>query len=391
MSKSDLLLAAAVTLSITVAAQSNKVQSAWNALKFKELDKAKAAIDLSAEHEDTRNDTKMWYYRGKVYLAINDDKDKFKDLDHDAAEKSFVGFLNCLKTDKSGAYSSEENAAPKLLMAASVNLYNRSKEATYNKDYEKAIRYVNYLPEAFPYDKDKALVRKNITTESLNADLFRLYKASGNNPKAKEYGQKLVDINYKDPNLYLDMSRMMLEEKDTAKALKYIESGRLLREDDMSLIKAEMRIYIDQKKIDVLLEKTSKAIEVAPDNEMLYFVQASIYEQKGDRDKAEASYKKALEVKPDYMEANFNLGALYFNRGVDFNKKANDLPLDQTKKSKEYDDKANESFKLAIPYLEKAHELSPTENAINQTLLKIYKRTGNDEKYNQLKASLEKK
>ena len=45
---------------ISLLAQNNKVQSAWNGLKNKELDKAKAAIDLAAEHDDTKNDTKMW-------------------------------------------------------------------------------------------------------------------------------------------------------------------------------------------------------------------------------------------------------------------------------------------------------------------------------------------
>ena len=29
-------------------------------------------------------------------------------------------------------------------------------------------------------------------------------------------------------------------------------------------------------------------------------------------------YKKAIELKPDYFDANYNLGALYFNEGVRF-------------------------------------------------------------------------
>ena len=86
-----------IVISFVAFAQKNNLQNTANALKFKELDKAKKAIDLASEHEETKNDKKMWYYRGKTYYAINDDREKFKDLDPEAAEKAYLSFINCLK------------------------------------------------------------------------------------------------------------------------------------------------------------------------------------------------------------------------------------------------------------------------------------------------------
>ena len=373
-------------------AQKTNIQNAWSALNFKELDKAKKAIDLAAEHEDTKNNTKMWLYRGKIYLAINDSNSrggKYKDLDPDAAEKAVISFTNCLKGDKDNIYKDE---ATPLLVQSCIRLYNRGKEAYYqNHNYEKAVSYYTDLFDALPFDKDKSLVRSNITFESINNELFKISKFSGNNTKAKEYLQKLIDVKYKDPSLYIEMSRILLLEKDTSKALSYVETGRNLFDDNADLIKAEINLYIIQNKMDELLEKTSKAIVSAPDNEMLYYIQGIVYKDKGLPDKAEASYKKAIEVKPDYFEANYELGALYFNKGVEWNNKSNNLPASQLNKAKEYDANAAAEFKKAVPYLEKAMEVNEKDRAVLMALKQLYARTRQDDKLQQINEKLKTK
>jgi len=383
MSKAKFLIGLLSIVSLGVFAQKTNIQNTWNALQSKEYDKAKKAIDLAAENEETKNNTKMWYYRGKTYIAICDDKDKYKNLDPDAAEKAFISFLNCLKTDKDNIY--KEEVTP-LLVASSMRLYNSAIRAKEAKDYDKAFRCFNDLFDAFPFDKDKSLQRSNITVESLDHDLYGVARVSGDKTKAKEYLQKLIDIKYKDPLIYLDMSRLYLEQKDTVKALSYIETGRNLFDENSSLINAELSIYITQGKLDVLLEKTNKALEATPDNEILYFVQGTVYEKKGDAAKAENAYKKAVELKPEYYEANYNLGVLYYERGVEWNKKANDLPPTQMNKAKEYDAKTTEEFKKSVPYFEKANELNASDVTVVKILLKMYKVLGDNDKYDKLKA-----
>ena len=386
MKKSFLFLSLAL-FAFNSIAQQNQLQNTNNALRSGELDKAKKAIDLAAENESTRNLNKMWYYRGKTYIAICEDKKEYKNLDEDAAQKAVVSFVNCLKGDKDNIYKDEVTG---LLIRSSIYLYNTGIDNFHKGAFVKATQDLTAIFDVFPFDKDKALTRSNITQESLNYDMYSIAMDARDMPKAKEYLQKLIDAKYKSPKIYIDMSKIFLFEKDTVKALQYIELGRSLFDDDSKLINAELTLYIQQGKTDILLEKINKAIETAPDNELLYYTQGLIYKDKKQLDKAEAAYKKVLELKPDHIDANFELGALYFNRGVEWNNKAASVPLSDTKKAKEYDDNAAADFKNSIPYFEKVHALNPTDLAVIQSLKKLYGRTGDDAKFAAIKAEEDK-
>ena len=381
------LISIFLIVSFSAIAQKNNIQNAANALKFNELDKAKKAIDLAAEHQETKGDKKMWYYRGKTYRAINDDTSKFKNLDPDAADKSYISYLNLLKIDKENTYKDEITP---FLIGSALRLYNKGILAFQLKETDKATRYLISLFEVFQYDKDKSLQRNNITPESLNYNLYLISNSIKDNIKAAEYLQKLIDVKYKNPAIYLEMSRIKLEAKDTVKALSYIDLGRNLFDDNADLIKAELNIYILQNKMNILLEKINKAIETTPDNEMLYYIQAKVYEQKSESEKAELSFKKAIELKSDYGQAIRDIGTLYFNKAVEWKKKGDNASANELNKIKEYDAKAELEFKNALPYLEKTHELNPSEAVIIQSLLKIYRITGDTDKYDKLKSQLKK-
>jgi Tfp pilus assembly protein PilF len=180
------------------------------------------------------------------------------------------------------------------------------------------------------------------------------------------------------------MIKISLIDKDTAKAISYIEKGKLMFEDNLDIINQEINIYLAQKKLDQLKEKLNTAIEVAPDNEVLYTVLATIYQKNNELDKAEASYLKAIELKPDYEIANYNLGVMFFNAGNTWNEKLNNLPPKETAKAKEYETKANEQFKKAVVYLEKSYEASPDKNTKKQ-LRQLFLRLGETEKADKYK------
>lgn len=193
------------------------------------------------------------------------------------------------------------------------------------------------------------------------------------------------------------MSRLNLEDKDTTKAMESIAKGRALFDDNSSLMNEEIRLYILTGRTEELITKLNESIESAPDNENLYFTRASLYEGKKELDKAIADYKKAIEINPDLMDANYNLGVIYFNQGAEKANAANSL------KSNEEFEKAKkvfeEKFRSAAPYLEKSLELNPKKTEDDQSLYKstlqilklLYARTNETEKYNKIKAQLEAK
>jgi tetratricopeptide (TPR) repeat protein len=175
------------------------------------------------------------------------------------------------------------------------------------------------------------------------------------------------------------MAKIYLIDKDTAKALSYIEKGKLIFEDNMELINTEINIYLAQHKTDVLKTKLTDAIAISPDNEVLHCVLGNLYVQTKDNENAEKEFQKAIEIKPDYDLANYNLGVIYFNSGNDWGEKINALPMNDTKKAKEFEEKKNELYRKAVVNFEKSYEISP-DKATKQRLRQLYLKLGETEK-----------
>ena len=357
--------------------QSMQVQNMFNYLRNKEYEKAKSSADAASIHETTKLSSKMWLYRGNVYKAIyTDTSKKVRDIDLAAEEKALEAYINCLKYDKDVIYK-EDAKGPLVLTAAATR--NKSNYYKQNKEFDNAIYCLELLELSLPFDFDQGIKRNNITKEKLLFDKFDLYKFAANKAKTIEYANKLIEANYKDSKIYTDMVKISLMDKDTNAALSYIEKGKIMFEDNMTLIGTEIDIFLARKKINELKDKLNKAIDLAPDNELLHAVLGQVYEKSGDLVNSEKEYLKALEIKPDYEIINFKLGAFYFNLAAEFNKKLNELPPKETVKSKDYNEKIIDNFKKAIPFLEKAFETNP-DKAYKQRIFQAYSRLGETEK-----------
>ncbi len=366
-----------IGLTALVNAQSNQVQNASNYLRSKEYDKAKASADAAVLNESTKSSPKLWMYRGLIYEGIYESKNEADNkLDVEAQEKSVESFITCLKLDKDNVYKDQMKGN---LANACASLDRKVKYYQSIKEYEKALKGLDLLEQALPYDFDLNMKRSNITKENIMFSHFTTYSLAGNKEKTLEFGNKLIDIKYKDPTIYLRMTKIYLIDKDTVKALSYIEKGKALFEDNMDLIAQEIDIYLKQKKTDVLKTKLIDAINIAPDNEILHAVLGNLYDKTNDLENAEKEYLKSLEIKPEYDYANYNLGALYYTIGIQWNDKINDLPLNETKKAKEYEHKKVEYFKKATVYLEKSYAVSP-DAATKQRLRQLFLKLGEPEK-----------
>jgi tetratricopeptide (TPR) repeat protein len=183
------------------------------------------------------------------------------------------------------------------------------------------------------------------------------------------------------------MCQLLLEEKDTAGGLSYIEKGRERFYDDRDLIIEQVNLSIKMGKSDELLKRMSEDIEYDAGNSTLYLVRGILYEKKGDQEAAKKDYLEALELNPGYFVAAFNLGAMCYDAGAEILTAAKDI-LDNAKYAKEKE-KAMALFKEGIPHLEAALEIDPTDDAAAQRLVRMYARTGDTDKYNALKAKME--
>ncbi|MEW6773611.1 MAG: tetratricopeptide repeat protein [Bacteroidota bacterium] len=376
-----------LSTSISVAlAQSFNVQNAANYLRNKELDKAKAAADAAVNDASTANSAKAWMYRGKIYYSLLGTKDeKYKNLDPEAAEKAVESFVKCFELDKDKIYYNESDVKEGFIVSCNNLMYKATAVYRPNKEFEKAIKAFEILDKAVPFDPDQALKRNNITKEKILFEKYKTYILAEDLSKAKELADQLYSIKYKDPSIYISISRLSLSKGDTATAMNYLHKGQTIFDDNMDLLNMEIDILSRQKKLNELKQKLETAVETNPDNEAFHAVLGNLYDKSGEKEKAEKEYLKALELNPKNEPVLFNVAAYYFNTGNEWNKKLGDLPPKETQKAKEYEAKANEYYKKAIQYFEEYYALKPDDKAVKQRLRQLYLRFGDTEKADKYK------
>lgn len=367
-------------------AQNKNVVSAYNYLKYGELDKAKEAIDAASGHEQTSTMAKTWFYRGNVYLAIFASKDeKFKALHPDAAGEAYNSYLKAYDFDTKKIDINELNQAFASLVPAlftkGVEYYNGKKWDDAISTFEKCM----FINTKFGHIDTLSCFNAGLSAERAGAKdtIMDAY-----DEKAVGFYRKCIELGYGGAKVYANLSDVYKKAHKEAEALQVIKEGRAKYANDQDLITAEINYYLGKGMFEEALGNLGLAIQNDPQNQTFYFARGSIYDQKKELEKAEADYKKAIELKPDYFDALYNLGALFFNNGAEIFNQANDLPLNEMKKSEELRTVANNKFTTALPYLEKAHELNPSDRNTMISLKQLYVRTNQTEKYNKINEKL---
>ena len=369
--KGLLTLLVLVLFTNIIFAQKHNVVNASIALRNEEYVDAKKYIDEAYETESTSNDAKMWNYRSQIYLQI---ALKEADLDADAIFKATEAHLKCLQTDKKGRVIVRKWTSKEDVLAGTIQcgykLFNKAIEEYNIGNYKSSLKHYAAISEIIPLDTEDQLKRGNITIETILYNSFFSSNKMKDNVKSKELLQKLIDINFNEPAIFVHMSNIFIEEGKTDKALEYLALGRESFEEDQGLINTEINLYIQLGRTSELIGKLGEAIALDEENELLYFNRGTIYDQEGDIDNAEKDYLTALILNPSAFGANYNLGALYFNQGVETKNKAN--ATSNNSLYKKLNKEADAVFAKALPYLETAHELNAEDKNTLLSLKQLY-------------------
>ena len=363
---------------ISLFAQNIKVEDAAIYLRTPEssIEDAKKAIDEAAVSPDTKDDPKMWFMRTAVYDTIYSNP-AYANVDKDVVEKFTIACKKCVDTDVKKKYN--YYCLNRAILNSAFGSYNKAIEYYNAKDYPNSLKFFGYVMDVITnYDKDKVLAKNNITEKSIILTMADVSIKSGNKSDAKKYLQKLIDMDYENHLIYILMANIQLEEKDTAKALTYIDLGRKRFPSEKDIISTELFIYQTQGKTDVLLKKYDEALELNPENTLFLYNRGATYDNitrgltekanhlkdtalkinnfaKNEKNpatknkltaaskqfnmnadsliklsktyivRAETDYMKAIEVNPDYIDAYYNLGALTNNKTTEVVEKINAL------------------------------------------------------------------
>jgi tetratricopeptide (TPR) repeat protein len=348
------------------------------------LKEAKEYIDEAYNNESTSNEAKMWNYRAPIYLEIALKK---PELDENAIIKATDAHLKCLQKGKKDRiivrkWTSKEDILAGLIQCG-YKLFNLGID-TYNEgDYRKSLTYYEKIFAIVPFDEEEQLKRGNITKETI---LYNSYFSSNklkDDSKSKELLQKLIDINFNEPAIYIHMSDIFKRENNIEKTIEYLNLGRDMFDDDQSLINTEINLYIELGRTSELVSKLGEAINLDPENSLLYFNRATIYDQEGQLENAEKDYLIAIELDPTSFGSNYNLGALFFNKAVELNNSANSTSDD--KKYKSLKKQADNFFDKALPYLESAYTLNSKDKNTLLSLKQLYYMKGDYKKSDEMK------
>lgn len=349
----------------------NRAEKAKKQMDFAkiELTKAKTSIDMAAENEETKNDAKTWHYYGIVYYKIAA-YPEFNDIDTTALEKSLNAFVQIAMLDME-YFKANYMDIYQHINSITSNYFNKGAVAYENGDYKKAMEcYMTaYASMAIIGQKDNEAL--------LIAAQIAIYNAKEYETAIEICNQLLAD-QYESPKVYqyLAVANGQLDKND--EMLKYINEGRAKFPEDESLINEQINAYLKLKREAEIIDQIKEMADKNNDNSVYCLIIGTIYSnQESDLynvDSALVYYDRAIAINPTDENAYINVGSMYIDKSAALINKANELPLD---KFKEYDALIAEAKvfdEKALPYVEKAYELVPDDNAIRQALRTLYVR-----------------
>lgn len=392
------LITTCLSVSLTYS-QKAKVQTAWNFYKdpYNQYDKAKEAIDEASVNESTSGMAKTWYYKGLIYAALYN-SEKYKSLCDNCLWTAYEAFNKANQLDPKNDWVEEITSLRIPLIVNDV--FKKGVKAYEAKDFKTALT-----------EFEKVLIMSPGDTSVILNSAYSAEHA-GEMAKAKQYYGQLISYKFNDDKIYLSLSEIYMNEKDTANALKTIRDGRAIYPDSLGLMLNEINILLSSGRQKEATAALDAAIAHDSKNPSLYLALGATFDNLANpRDKAtkdalkpeqyndyigraEKAYKDGIAVDPNNYVLNYNLGALYFNQAVEMINAANLL-----KSNTEFDKaklKYEQKFKDAQPYLEKSLEANPNKSVDDKdtykgtltSLKQLYIRTGETEKYTKVSDQL---
>lgn len=351
----------------------NRADKAAKQMSFAkiELGKAKASIDLAAENEETKNEARTWHYYGIVYYKIAAYPD-FNDLDPEALDKSLNAFIKIIELDP--AYANDRQNMFDIyqhIQSITSNYFNKGAVAYENGEYKEAI---DCYMSAY---KSNLVIGQKDNEALLIAAQIALYNA-------KEYESAIAICNqllaeqYESPKVYQFLAVANSQLGNDEDMLKYINEGRAKFPEDDNLVNEQINAYLKLKREAEIIDQIKEMANKNSNNSIYCLIIGTIYSNQESEiynvDSALVYYNRAIEINPNDENAYINVGSMYIDKSAALINKANELPLD---KFKEYDALIAEAKvfdEKALPYVEKAYELVPTDDAIRQALRTLYVR-----------------
>lgn len=347
--------------------QSKNVQDAYNKFKsvnpkndseknLRSLEEARMFIDLAADNPETKEDPKMHFYRGQIYMSLyelnaqqamvsgNVDETLLEGYKAKAAES----FIFCLNEPK-------KKFKDEVLGMA---------ELKFNMMYDEGVK--KYNEKSF----EQALIL-----------FFQAYDV-----------KNMLNLDYGDSkrNGIISMNQIIeklisSENPDFKTAIFIVEQIRTQFPMDIDILISLINIHLRNNDLTSAEKFMNEAVALDPNNKVLHYNLGTSYMNQGLNARAEESLNKALEIDPSYKDAQYQLGAHLYNWANEVNKEANDLNSNDPKVP-ELEKQSDLLLQKSLNVLEKYIENNPNDKDILGIIYKTHYKLGNAEKGKEYKA-----
>lgn len=373
-----------------------KIDPAGNAAK---LEEARNLIEKALKTPEAQALASAWITKGDIYNTRlqNDLAERFTNTnaafsgDNDALV-AFEAYKNGYRlSDK----SYEKSDCIKGIMDVQGSLINIGVSKYEEKEYEKSFSSFRAALES--HDLLKANGQKSLLDDpgQLESQLYitglAAFLANRCND-AMIYYNKLYRAGTDKPEVYEGLYNCKLQMGDETGAGKMLEEGRKKFPENTGLLFAEINYLLKNGRLNTLTVRLEEAIKKEPDNIGLYVTLGNVYDnlyqsaQKendvakatGYFDKAKKYYTEGLIKDPKNLDANYSLGALYYNKAAVRTQQLNALPEDLSAEGiKKFNAIRNEImglFDQALPYFKKAENIDPNDINTLSALFEIFAR-----------------
>ncbi|AOW22017.1 hypothetical protein LPB138_04990 [Urechidicola croceus] len=412
--KQLIMLSASLLISVAAFSQKKELKTVEKAVKNGDFTTALAAItqvEGLIANADLKSKAKFYFLKGQALFG--------KGTNEANTDKAIEAFNTLMQLEKDGSGTKYSTEAKSILDQIVTKISDRAREefadAQANADvdgYKKASDSFFKVYELSPSDTtslfsasylgyfgqnyEKSLEGFEKLLELGFTGVTTIHKATSKvNGEPKYFGSaKEMDTQvklgvYENPTTEVTKSKVSDIAKYMAfdyvglgkndEALAAIATARENNPDDYDLIISEANLYYKLGDNDKFIEKLEEAISLNPDNAELHYNVGTLSMEANDLDKAKKHLSKAVELDPTHADAYNNLGNLVLKKLKAVEEEMNANAMNFAK----YDQIKVEKFlpilNEAMPYLEKAYELKPSEFTKKQ-LNSLYENLGLDKK-----------
>jgi tetratricopeptide (TPR) repeat protein len=375
------------------------------------LDEAMASFEKAFADREFSSEAKNYIKKAELLERVANAEYLLYTIDQTYELKKLDAPVMALDAYKKAIEMGESKKAVSGIADIEGTLNNAAAYAYNKKDYGSAFKFFRSSLEAKDILSESG-VTSRLDDELIYSDQVLFTAVSGYysemQDEAKPYFLQLREMGKTDPVIYEAL--YTIESKtDPDAGVAYLAEGREKNPDDTGMLFTEINHYLQSGQLEVLIGKLEQAIAAEPDNVSVYTTLGSVYDQlsqtsrtEGASDKAEeyfgkakTNFAKATELKPDHFDAQYSIGALYYNKAASMVDALNTLAADFSAEGmKKYDAKKvemDELFKLSLPYFLEAEKINPEDVNTIIALKEIYARLNDVEKSNMYKAKLDEK